>query len=259
MKNIAIIGYGRFGELLSRLLSTNYTIYVVENDSTNAEAAKNEGYDVIELADIRQCDTVIFAVPISAIEQVVKEAANYINEGHLVMDICSVKVHPANVMRRHLPDTQIIATHPMFGPDSASNGFAGLQVAICPITANDDFVQEVDAAWKKLGVETLLTTPEQHDKDAVLSQSFTYSLAKLILNMNIPEVTLTTRSFNALREVARLSANDSEQLFHDMLYYNPYFAQMKQELQRSIDATLDVLGQIEREQEASKIFKDSGL
>lgn len=254
MKHIAIVGFGRFGELLADLLAPDYTVAVVESDPARRAAATGKGYNAIALQDIAASDTVVFAVPISAIEQVVAEAAPFITPQHVAMDICSVKVHPSNVLRKHVPQAQIIATHPMFGPDSASKGLAGLQVALCPLTASEATVAEVAAAWKRLGLEVVMTTPEQHDQDAVLSQSFTYSVAKIILNMHLPAVNLTTRSYNALTEVARLSANDSEQLFHDMLYYNPYFKSMKAKFTAAMDSTRTLLRSIEDEQNRTQIF-----
>jgi hypothetical protein len=43
-----------------------------------------------------------------------------------------------------------------------------------------------------------------------------------------------------------------------MLFYNPYFAEMKRELFESIDTTSKVLDHIEKEQKDSKIIKDHG-
>ncbi len=254
MYNIVIIGYGRFGELLAEILGAQFRISIVENDESRRQTALQNKHNLIQLTDIGQFDTVVFAVPISCIEQVIVEASQYILDEQLVMDICSVKVHPANVMNKYLSHAKLIATHPMFGPDSASKGLAGLQVAVCPLNAGKDLTNQVVTMWRHLGVEVVTTTPEQHDKDAVMSQSFTYSLAKILLGVDMSGVTLTTRSYQALSEVAKLSANDSEQLFHDMLYYNPYFAEMKAELQKSIENTSHILDSIEKEQKKSGIF-----
>ena len=258
MNKIAIIGYGRFGALLCELLRTDYEIAVVEKNSSRQSQALERSLKLIQLEDIGSFDTVIFAVPISLFESVVVNAAAYISEGCLVMDICSVKVYPANVMQKHLPQANLIATHPMFGPDSASKGMNGLRVAVCPLTADDALTNEVAALWKKLGTEVIVTTPEEHDRDAVLSQAFTYSVAKIILGMDLSGVELTTRSFNNIAEVAKLSANDSDQLFHDMLFYNPYFQSMKSELTESMRALTDRLNEIEKEQIETGLFTNRG-
>jgi prephenate dehydrogenase len=57
-----------------------------------------------------------------------------VEAGTTVLDTCSVKSHPAAVMGRLLgPDVSALATHPMFGPDSAGNGLAGLPMVMCPV------------------------------------------------------------------------------------------------------------------------------
>jgi prephenate dehydrogenase len=254
MNTIAIVGYGRFGELLHELLAPKFELAVIENEEARAALAREKSIELIELKDLARFDTVIFAVPISSLDSVVAAAAECISDNQLVMDVCSVKVHPANVLRKYLPNAKLVATHPMFGPDSASRGLSGLQVAICPLNATDEVTTEVCSLWEGLGLDVIVTTPEAHDKDSVLSQAFTYSIAHIILGMELNDIKLTTRSFNAITEVAYLSGKDSQQLFHDMLYYNPYFSDMKKELIGSIDSTLEKLDEIESEQRKSGIF-----
>lgn len=254
MKTVGVIGFGRFGELLAALMKKDFSITIVEQNAERKQAAQAAGYNVAELKNIASLDILIFAVPISAIEKTLIEASRYVSENQLVLDICSVKVYPANAMKKYMSHCQLIATHPMFGPDSASNGLSGLQVAICPLTSDEDNTQLIVDFWQKLGVTIIMTTPEAHDKDAAYSQAFSYSVAKIILGADIGKVKLRTRSFDALMKVAELSANDSDQLFHDMLYYNPYYKDMKVKLLASMAAASQKLEEIEKEQDVTKIF-----
>ena len=173
MKKIAIIGYGRFGELLCELLAPKYELAVIESDESRRALAHGKSLELIELSDLARFDTTIFAVPISALESVVASAAEFISDDQLIMDICSVKVHPANVLRKYLAHAKLVATHPMLGPDSASRGLAGLQVAVCPLNVSEEITAEVRRLWEDLGLDILVTTPEAHDKDSVYSQGFT--------------------------------------------------------------------------------------
>jgi prephenate dehydrogenase len=136
----------------------------------------------------------------------------------------------------------------MFGPDSAKQGLEGLQVAFCPLTIDAENMDTIKKFWENTGASVEITTPEKHDKDSVYSQAFTYSIAKIILETQLPEITFKTRSFTAITEVARLSSNDSEQLFHDMLYYNPYYPEMKRKLENAITSTLAAMQDIEDDQ-----------
>jgi prephenate dehydrogenase len=247
MKKAVVIGFGRFGELLAKLGSSTFDISIVESNPVRARVAREQGYVIEPIDSAVNSDFIFLTVPISKIEPILIKLAPLVNNSHVVIDLCSVKVYPVDLMKKYLSSAQILGTHPMFGPDSAKKDLDGLQIAICPVNITPENLKHIKEFWIAQGVSVIETSPEDHDKDAVYSQAFTYLLAKVILNMNLPEVTFKTRSFDALVEVARLSANDSEQLFHDILFYNPYFSKMKAELEASIAKTNNVLNQIESE------------
>jgi prephenate dehydrogenase len=248
MPTATIIGYGRFGALLASLASSSFDLTIVETDPAKIHEAEAAGFTVKLLAEATNKDFVFLAVPIAAIESTLRQIAPLISKDQVVVDLCSVKVYPISLMKRYLPDVQIIGTHPMFGPDSAKGGIHGLQVAICPVNASAENLTILKQFWTGHGGTVIETTPEAHDQDAVYSQAFTYSLAKIIHNMDLPPITFKTKSFSALVEVARLSANDSEQLFHDMLFYNPYFSSMKTAFEGAITQTNMTLADIASEQ-----------
>jgi prephenate dehydrogenase len=123
-----------------------------------------------------------------------------------------------------------------------------LRVAFCPLRIDKPSIDMLRAFWEKKGAEVIETTPERHDKDTVFSQALTYSIADIVQNMHIPELTFTTKSSNALQQIAEHSGNDSGQLFHDMLFYNPYFPEMKKQLEQAIGVTSHKLQDIAAEQ-----------
>lgn len=256
MTKVAIIGFGRFGELLANLSKDAFDVHVIESDSARQSVAKNAGFKLLTFEAVAEADIIFLAVPISHFGDTVKELATFVDERHTIVDLCSVKVYPAQLMQKHFTKSALLATHPMFGPDSAKNGLNGLQVAFCPLRIEADQIQIIKAFWEGHGAVVTESTPEQHDKDSVYSQAFTYSLARIILNMHLPSVGFRTRSFDKLTEIAELSANDSEQLFHDMLFYNPYFSGMKEELEAAIKATEQKLAEIENEQAGAKLFEN---
>lgn len=251
MKKLGIIGYGRFGELLAALARRDFTVHVVEQDEHKRDAAKAADHTLIAFDQLADMDVIVPAVPISAFESVLQQLAPLTHKDQLVMDVCSVKVYPAKLMLKYLKHCQILATHPLFGPDSAKTGLEGLPVALCPIRADKQNVELIADFWKNQAVEVIYTTPEEHDKDSVYSQAFTYSIARIILDMKLPTITFSTKSYNAITRIAELSARDTQQLFHDMLFYNPYFTDMRRELEAAIAETNATLDEIEAEQTTS--------
>lgn len=254
MKSIGIVGFGRFGELLADISATYFNINIVESNESKRKLAISKGYNILNVNDIGQVDFVFLAVPISAMEELLISIKPLLRSTQVVIDLCSVKVYPTKLMEKYIPHAQLLASHPMFGPDSAKKGLDGLQVVLCPISIEPDNLQIIKDFWTDLGTVVLAATPEEHDRDTAYSQAFTYSLAKLILGMNMPDITFRTRSFNDIYEVAALSAKDTDQLFHDMLFYNPYFPEMKTKLENSMENTKAILEVIASEQLAAGKF-----
>lgn len=249
--SVVIIGFGRFGQLLADLIKDSFKVSIVEPDAGKQQLATDHGLKVVQLPEIASADFIFLAVPISAFEATVQQIAPLVGAEQVVIDICSVKVHPANLMRQHLSHCQTIATHPLFGPDSASKGLASLKMVLCRLEVSDPNYGLWKDFWTQKGLTVIEATPEEHDRDAVYSQAFTYSLARIIQEMRIPELRFTTRSYGMLDEVARLSANDSDELFHDMLYYNPYFVTMKSQLETAVSNVSRRLDAIAAERDAA--------
>ena len=248
MKKAGIIGFGRFGALLAGVCQPVFEVYIVESNLDCADKARASGFSVIAFEELTNMDFIFLAVPIFQTESVIQQLAPLVQENQVIADVCSVKVYPVNLMKKYLGKAQIIGTHPLFGPDSAKIGLKSLPVAFCPVSIAPENELLLRQMWESQGVIVVDTTPEKHDKDAVYSMAFTYSIASIILNMDFPVIAFTTRSYNAIREIATISANDSEQLFHDMLFYNPFYAAMKAELDVSIAKTKNRLEAIAAEQ-----------
>lgn len=247
MKKIIIIGFGRFGQLFAEIAKAEFVVQIVEIDTNLRELAQKNGFETVTLNDISHADVICLAVPISKIEETIKSIQPYVKDTQLIMDVCSVKVYPADLMKKYLPNSQTLATHPLFGPDSAKGGLPGLKLVLCPLNVSEHNLSFWNNFWSSKGVEVIVTTPEKHDEESIYSQGFTYTVARIINNMRIPELTFTTKSFEAIKRVADLSAKDSNQLFHDMLFYNPYFKLMKEQFESAVKETSIVLDDVSNE------------
>lgn len=252
MKKTTIIGFGRFGQLLASLAKDSFDVSIVENLKVKREQASAQGFNVIDIGKIGEADFIFLAVPISNLETVLEKIAPIVQSNQVVIDICSVKVYPASLLKKYLPHCQTLASHPLFGPDSAQHGLSNLQVVLCPLKVEPENLKIIESFWQQTGAQVIFATPEEHDKDSVYSQAFTYSVAHLIQSMKLPKLRFTTKSFRDIKEVSDLSSNDSPQLFHDMLLYNPYFHEMKQQLE---DAVSETLSQLEAVSEEPSPFK----
>ena len=121
MNRVSIIGFGRFGAMLHSLLSKGFEVDVFDKNSID-----NSDVNEVSLEDALQNETIFIAVPIRDFENLVKDISKKISSGKTVIDVCSVKVFPKKVMLDNLSnETDIIATHPLFGPDSLKDSGSG--------------------------------------------------------------------------------------------------------------------------------------
>ncbi len=229
--NICIIGCGRFGSLLVKILKPFGKIHVVNRTPVKARGIKNISYN-----DLKVMDWVIPAVPISALEQVLLKMKPHLKPGTLVMDVCSVKIKPCQWMRKKLPrSVEIIGTHPMFGPDSARYGLKDLQIIICPVRAAKGSVSRLKNFFSSLGLKVVETTPERHDREAAKSLALVHFIGRGLSSVRIRKQEISSLGFERLLSVNETVANDTRQLFIDMHRYNPYAGNVRNGFIKALD------------------------
>lgn len=232
---IGIVGFGAFGQLMARHLRPHCSIvvYDVKADSAKAEAL---GVSMVSFETVASCRVIILAVPVAQMRNVAADLAPLLKPGTLVIDVGSVKVGPAAIMDMLLPDdVDIVASHPLFGPQSASDGIAGLRIAICPIRGRRF---RVAAFCRKLGLDVIMTTPEEHDREIAQVQGITHLVASVLGKMELQPTRLTTRSFEKLMSAVDMVRHDAPEVFQAILRGNPYAGDVLKRF-KSLTSALD--------------------
>ena len=70
MKKAGIIGYGRFGKVLSDLLKKQYEVNIYDPENKSGESSKS-------MEEVLECVLVFVAVPINVFEEVIQEISKY--------------------------------------------------------------------------------------------------------------------------------------------------------------------------------------
>ena len=235
--NIAIIGYGRFGELLAKILSPFGNIFVI-----SSKPVRKIKFKKIEITDLPQMDWVIPAVPISALKDTLRKIAPHLKKGVLVTDVCSVKFYPCKWLKKYLPsDIEITGTHPMFGPDSAKNGLKDLQIVVCPLRQSEKTLIYLEKIFSKMGLEIIKTTPEFHDKEVAKCLALVHFIGRGLEKIKVKKQKITTLGFERLLRVNETVSNDTWQLFLDISRFNPYTSKVRKDFiqaLRSIDSEI---------------------
>lgn len=215
--SLGLIGYGAFGRLIAKCLSPYFDLQIFDPHYEGSA----------DLAEVAVCRIVVVAVPVVSMGETLQAIAPHVRPGALVLDVGSVKVEPARLMLELLPPhVEILATHPLFGPQSARNGVQGLKIALCPLRGRS--YKRVAAFLKvALGLNVFETTPDAHDRDAALSQGLTHLIAKVLVKMGpLPQMT-TTRSFDLLNEAVEMVRHDPPELFDAIECLNPYASSVR--------------------------------
>lgn len=234
MKQVSIVGFGRFGKTLYRLIKEDFIIVLYnrsEIDSKSIELTKNT---VIakDLSEVYESDVIFFAVPISEFEQVIASHKKYFQSNHILIDVLSVKLHPAKVFNEHLEGskTQALLTHPMFGPDSSKNGFEGLPMILDRFKIHDSTYHFWKEYFKNKKLRVIEMSAEEHDKIAANSQGLTHFIGRLLEEYKLGETPIDSLGTKKLLEIKEQTCNDTWQLFTDLQHYNPHTKQMRLKL-----------------------------
>lgn len=235
IKVVSVYGYGRFGKLWADILAKDFKVKVYSRRGLKKEEV-SQNIAITSKEDIFNCDAMFFCVSISALEQLLKESKNLFKENTIYFDTCSVKVEPVKWMLNNLPEnSQIIATHPMFGPDSYYESNEPLPIVMSNIRSNNNLFNE----WinyfntKKMKVE--LMTPEEHDEMAAYSQGITHYIGRVLADLNLKPSKIDTLGYKKLMEIIQQTCNDNWQLFVDLQKFNPYTIKMREDLHQSIE------------------------
>lgn len=254
-QNISIIGYGRFGEVWAEFLKQDFNVFVADKKKIKP-SAKIKGVSFVNLKEALQKEVIFLCIPISAFEDFLTKNAAKFNPEATVLDVCSVKVYPVDLMKKHLPrGCQIIGTHPMFGPDSIKEGKDDLPTVMSRVRqkpATYDF-------WRKYfarrGLRVVEITPRQHDKLASESQSITFYIGRVLGELDLKPTKIDTLGFRKLREIIDQTCNDTWQLFYDLQTKNPYGEGVRRRVERSFKK---INRELQQEQHAVSVLGIQG-
>lgn len=242
-KSVSIIGFGRFGKTLYHLLKDDFTVTLFNRHK--------EVFDGIGLTpntkiaasieDIYKNDVIFFAVPIANFEQVIKKHSKFFKPHHLLVDVLSVKIHPQRIFKIYLKNskTRALLTHPLFGPDSSKNGFAGLPLIMNRFTANNDEYEYWKSFFSKKGIRVIKMTARMHDQLAANSQGVTHFVGRLLGEYGFTRTAIDTLGAQKLHEVKDQTCNDTWELFSNLQTFNPYTKKVRIQLGKAYDRLCD--------------------
>ncbi|MDP3342138.1 prephenate dehydrogenase [Frigidibacter sp.] len=225
LPSVLIIGFGAFGRLLATHLASHLTVAVCDP----AADPGSTGLPVVQLSGAGAFDIVVLAVPVPAFAGCLRQIAPHLRPGQIVIDTCSIKQEPARLMQELLPPhVQLLGCHPMFGPQSARPGLAGQRVVLCPLRGSGWW--RIAAFLRhRLRLQIVLSSPEEHDRHAALTQGLTHLLAHAMREL-APHPKIRTRSFDLIMEGLGMVGQDAPEVFDAVTRGNPHMPALRQRL-----------------------------
>jgi prephenate dehydrogenase len=241
MTTISIIGMGAFGRFIIPYLQPKFDVTVYDpyqnltdlNDVTIAD----------DLSQVAQSDYILLAIPVKAMRDICVELAPYLSSGQTVIELASVKVIPRDILKEtlgHIKGLNLMGVHALFGPTSGKNGIDGFNVAICNIQG--DRQDHIYNFLNALNLNITICTAAEHDEQMAYVQGLTHLLAKTFNAMDIPTITLPTKTYELLDQMWKTIRDDSDDLFDLIQSENPHTHHVREKfirLAKEIDDRYD--------------------
>jgi prephenate dehydrogenase len=231
--DVGIVGFGRFGKVLADIMDGDFGIHVYSHYPVEVRPGSTINEATLEQA--ASCSAVFFSVQMRKFKRSLEEALPFLNRGSVVIDVCSVKLYPVQIMKELLPDgTHMLPTHPMFGPDSVGDGLKGLPMVFC----TENTPADVAAYWMKYfrskNLKVVEMNAEQHDRITAYSLCLTQFLGRIISRMGVISTEIDMQSFKNLMQMKEISCNDSFELLQDLSTLNPYAREMRAHFKKEL-------------------------
>ncbi|MFQ3547779.1 MAG: prephenate dehydrogenase/arogenate dehydrogenase family protein [Termitinemataceae bacterium] len=238
---VGVYGLGRFGSFWAHLLSRRFSVYAYDIDP---DIPPPEGVQRVPLERLCKVPILFLCVTIRALPEVLTQIRPLLSPTTIVADTCSVKVLPGRWLQEYLPsETPLLATHPMFGPESAKEGLDGLAIMMDPIRLDEEKTRFWEDVFAGYGLSVVRMTCDQHDREAAYSQTLTHFVGRSLNKVGLQDTVIATRWFKKLQGVVKQCVRDSYLLFEDMQKLNPYADEMRQRvIQCFIETEQDLQG-----------------
>lgn len=218
---IGIIGAGSFGLFLAEQLHPYAEVKVYSRSG-------KAGQWNASLEAVAACDWLVPSIPLHAYEAALQLCAENVRPDTVIVDICSVKEAPMQLLATLFPNNPKVATHPLFGPESAADSLKGHVMVMCADVSDVMQYERVKAFGQKLGLCIEEMTAAEHDREMALVQGLTFYIAHALKDMNLHHMKLETPSFRRLLHLAELEKHHSEELFKTIQQGNAYTAEVRE-------------------------------
>lgn len=229
MTSVGIVGFGSFGALVADMLKDIATVRVYSRTAGKVPVPLRAS-----LAEACRCDYLVLCVPLDSYTAVLTDVARHIAPQTVMVDVCSVKVKPIQLIADMLPHNPRVATHPLFGPQTVQRGLGQHVMVICDDVSDTKPANAISGIAAKAGLQVVHMSAAGHDKQMANVHALTFFIARALLNMSFDDVVLKTPSFERLLSLVELEQHHSQELFDTIEKGNPFAAEVRDQFVQEV-------------------------
>ncbi|XP_047978307.1 arogenate dehydrogenase 1, chloroplastic-like [Salvia hispanica] len=239
-QRIGMIGFGPFAQFLAKTMIRQGHIISATSRSDYTHLCSQLGVSFFRDASAfleSGNDVILLSTSILSLSQVIKALPlECLKQPTLFVDVLSVKEHPRDLMLQVLPhDSDVLCTHPMFGPESGKDGWKDLplmfdKVRIRNEAACSDFLQ----IFATEGCKMMEMSCEEHDEFSARSQFLTHTVGRVLAEMEVEPTPIDTKGFQKLVQVKESTSRDSFDLFSGLFVHNRFAQQQLRNLELAL-------------------------
>lgn len=218
-RKVVILGTGLIGGSLGLAIKAKRLageIVGLSRHKKNALLAKKIGAIdrvTFSLSEVHSADLVILAAPVNTIISLGKSIAGLLSKDCIVIDVGSTKAAVVKSLSGIL--TNFVGCHPLAGLEKRGVVYARKGIfhhSVCIITPEErtqpKALSRVRSFWNKLGVKTILVSPEEHDKALAFTSHLPHAVA-FSLNLSVPEKYLRFCA-GGFKDTTRIASSGAE-------------------------------------------------
>ena len=244
---IGVIGLGLIGgSIFKNLLEGK------KHDVVGISRSVNEYNVSKDYNNLRGCDLVFVCTPMNVTLDILDKLEEYLDEKTIVTDVCSLKEFVSKKTYRY----KFIPSHPMAGTEHQGWDYAFpdlFEGATWAVTLKDDTSLEdfsvLKSVIEELGANTVMTTPQEHDKAVALISHAPMLIAQALCK-NIENNELAQKlASSGFRDTTRLAMSNVE-MANDMIVMN---CENIKDVVMMLNSNIDKLFNSDYKKEASEI------
>ncbi|KAK7305934.1 hypothetical protein VNO77_43847 [Canavalia gladiata] len=246
---IGIVGFGRFGQFLAKTMIKQGHTLTATSRTDYSEVCLQMGIQFFRDVSAflaSDMDVILLSTSILSLSEVVRSMPlTCLKRPTLFVDVLSVKEHPRDLLLRVLPEeSDILCTHPMFGPMTAKDGWRDMTFMYEKVRIRDEasctkFLQ----IFASEGCKMVEMSCEEHDKAAAKTQFITHTIGRTLGEMDVKPTPIDTKGFQALVQLKETMMRNSFDLYSGIFTHNRFATQELENLEHALYKVKEMLVQ----------------